>query len=206
LNKQVILKDNLLVAKGGERACYINPDNSHQIIKIIFVQGEIHNNQNELENTYMKYLMHKKVDMTHIAKCYGYVDTNLGKGLVYERIMDFDGTATKSFRFYIANKLLSKQTQEQLIKELKTYLETNLILFVDTSLTNIFCQQYEKDKFKLIIIDGLGAKRTGFKFWLYRNFELYTKYKIKRQWDKFIKMYQADVKRADEGKRPFTRL
>lgn len=206
MNKTIILDDKHLLAKGGERACYINPNNSQQIIKVIYTTSKTHNNQNELENTYMTYLMKKNVDMSHIAKCYGYINTNLGKGLVYERIMDFDGTATNSFRFYIANKLLSKQIQEQLIQELKTYLETNLILFVDTSLTNIFCQQYEKDKFKLIIIDGLGAKRTGFKFWLYRNSKFYTKYKIKRQWDKFMKMYKADVKRADEGKRPFTRL
>lgn len=46
----------------------------------------------------------------------------------------------------------------------------------------------------------------GFKFWLYRNFKGYTKYKIKRQWAKFMKMYEKDVKRAELGKRPFTRL
>ena len=48
-----------------------------------------------------------------------------------------------------------------LINELKQYLEANGILFIDTSLTNIFCKKISKDKYKLIIVDGLGARRTG---------------------------------------------
>lgn len=106
----------------------------------------------------------------------------------------------------VANKILTLKEQKKLIEELKQYLEKNLILFVDTSLTNLFCQEIQKDKYKIIIVDGLGSKRMGFKFWLYRNFKGYTKYKIKRQWAKFMKMYEKDVKRAELGKRPFTRL
>ena len=203
--QQILLTDKDLLAKGGERACYIYPSDNTKVIKTIFAQG-LHNNQNELEYTYMQYLERKGVDLSHITKCFGFVDTNIGKGLVYDRVIDFDNTPSKSFRYYVANKLLSQDTQEQLVEELRIYLNKNLILFVDTSLTNLFCQQYEKDKFRLIIIDGLGAKRTGVKFWLYRNSKIYTKYKIQRQWEKFIKMYKADIKRANEGKRPFTRL
>jgi hypothetical protein len=203
--QQILLTDKDLLAKGGERACYIYPSDNTKVIKTIFAQG-LHNNQNELEYTYMQYLERKGVDLSHITKCFGFVDTNIGKGLVYDRVIDFDNTPSKSFRYYVANKLLSQDTQEQLVEELRIYLNKNLILFVDTSLTNLFCQQYEKDKFRLIIIDGLGAKRTGVKFWLYRNSKIYTKYKIQRQWEKFMKMYKADIKRANEGKRPFTRL
>jgi hypothetical protein len=203
--QQILLTDKDLLAKGGERACYIYPSDNTKVIKTIFAQG-LHNNQNELEYTYMQYLERKGVDLSHITKCFGFVDTNIGKGLVYDRVIDFDNTPSKSFRYYVANKLLSQEAQEKLIEELRIYLNKNLILFVDTSLTNLFCKQYEKDKFRLIIIDGLGAKRTGVKFWLYRNSKIYTKYKIQRQWEKFIKMYKADIKRANEGKRPFTRL
>lgn len=86
------------------------------------------------------------------------------------------------------------------------YLEKNSILFVDTSLTNIFAQKISPSEFKIVIVDGLGAKRTGVKFFMYQYSKLYTKYKIKKQWKKFMKMYEKDIKRSILGERPFTRL
>lgn len=202
----ITLTKSLLIAKGGERDCYLHPEDNTKVIKIVH-KTEEHNNQNELEYSYMKYIKKRKdLDLSQITDCYGYVSTNLGKGLVFDRVLDFDGTASKSFRYYLANKIIPLAEQELLITELKNYLEENLILFVDTSLTNIFCPKISEDSYKLIIVDGLGAKRTGIKFTLYKISKAYTKYKIKRQWDKFMKMYEKDVKRAKLGKRPFTRL
>ncbi|AXH11865.1 YrbL family protein [Halarcobacter bivalviorum] len=202
----ITLTKSLLIAKGGERDCYIHPEDNSKVIKIVH-KTEEHNNQNELEYSYMTYIKKRKgLDLSQITDCYGYVSTNLGKGLIFDRVLDFDGTPSKSFRYYLANKIIPLAEQELLITELKNYLEENLILFVDTSLTNIFCPKVSDSSYKLIIVDGLGAKRTGIKFTLYKISKAYTKYKIKRQWDKFMKMYEKDVKRAKLGKRPFTRL
>ncbi len=201
----IILGESLLIAKGGERDCYIHPDDETKVIKVLHKEGT-HNNQNKLEYSYMKYIKRKGVDLSFVTDCYGYVKTNLGKGLVFDRVLDYDGEPSKSFRYYLANKLIPLKEQEILINELKEYLEKNLILFVDTSLTNIFCPKISEGSYKLIIVDGLGAKRTGMKFVFYKMSKAYTKYKIKRQWEKFMKMYEKDVKRAALGKRPFTRL
>ncbi len=201
----LILNENLLIAKGGERDCYLHPHDNTKVVKTLHTQGN-HNNQNELEFNYMNYLKKRKTDLSYVTDCYGYVNTNLGKGLVFDRVMDYNGTPSKSFRYYLANKIIPLDEQEDLINELKIYLEKNLILFVDTSLTNIFCPKISENKYKLIIVDGLGAKRTGAKFVLYKLSKLYTKYKITRQWEKFMRMYEKDVKRAKLGKRPFTRL
>lgn len=199
------LDDNLLIAKGGERSCYLHPTDNTKVIKTLHTQGT-HNNQNELEFNYMSYLKKRKVNLSYITDCYGYVDTNLGKGLVFDRVLDYDGNQSKSFRYYLANKIIPLDEQRRLIDELKKYLDENLILFVDTSLTNIFCPKISDSEYKLIIVDGLGAKRTGAKFLLYKLSRSYTKYKIKRQWEKFMRMYKKDVQRAKLGKRPFTRL
>jgi hypothetical protein len=50
------------------------------------------------------------------------------------------------------------------------------------------CKEISENNYKLIIIDGLGPKRGGFKTFLYLKFNLYTKYKIKKQWKKFLIM------------------
>ena len=199
------LSDTLIIAKGGERTCYSHPLDSTKVIKILHAL-KTHNNQNELEYSYMKFLDKRNTDLSAVTQCYGFVNTNKGKGLVFDRVLDFDGKASKSFRYMIANQIIPLGEQKKLINELKNYLEVNHVLFVDTSLTNIFCPLINETEYKLIIVDGLGAKRLGFKFFLYKFSKIYTKYKIKRQWEKFIQMYEKDIKRVELGLRPFTRL
>lgn len=147
----------------------------------------------------MNYLQKQNTDLSQVAKYYGEVNTNHGYGLVYEKIQDYDGQDTKSLRYYIWKQLIPRAIQIQLIHELKRYLSKNSILFVDTSLTNIFCKKIDADNYKLIIIDGLGAKRMGIKFWLYLHCKIYTKYKIFRQWQKFMQMYKKDTDKIDAG-------
>jgi len=201
----ITLNKNLLLAEGSERACYLDPNDNAKIIKIIYSK-ESHNEQNELEYIYMNYLKKKNKDLSFLTNCYGYVDTNIGKGLVFDRVLDFDLNPSQSFRFYIAKKLIPLDYQKKLLDDLQEYLEQNGILFIDTSLTNIFCQKVNAKKYKLIIVDGLGAKRMGLKFWLYRHCSIYAKYKIQRQWAKLMKMYDKDIKRVELGKRPITRV
>ena len=55
----------------------------------------------------------------------------------------------------------------------------NNILFVDCGLHNILVQEYEHKKYRLIVIDGLGGRRIGWRFYLYLKSKLFTKYKIK---------------------------
>lgn len=201
----ISLTEKNLIAKGSERKCYLHPQDNSKVIKIIYSDGT-HNHQNDLEYIYMNYLVKNNKDLSLLTQCYGYVKTNLGVGLVFDRVLDFDYTASKSFRYYIANKLIPVDHQHQLLRTLQEYLEQNVILFVDTSLTNIFCQRINDEEYQLIIVDGLGAKRMGLKFWLYRKFQLYAKYKMKRQWAKLLKMHDKDIKRVKLGKRPITRV
>ncbi len=201
----LVLKDEDLLAKGGERYCFVHPEDSTKVIKIVYTQG-VHNNQNELEFNYYSLLKKRKVDFSHLVQCYNYVETNKGNGLVFDRVMDYNGQASKSFRYYLANKLISIDEQKKLLEEFRIYLEKNLILFVDTSLTNIFAQKISENKFKIVIVDGLGAKRTGIKFLMYKYSKIYTQYKIKKQWKKFMTMYKKDIQRSILGQRPFTRL
>lgn len=203
---RLFLDNSLLIAKGGERACYVHPNDDTKVIKILYSNLDKHNNQNKLEFIYMNYLKKKKVDISYVTDCYGYIQTNLGEGLVFDRVLDYDGIPSKSFRYYLANKMISEELQQKLLDELKNNIQENLILFIDTSLTNIFCQKIADNQYKLIIVDGLGAKRLGIKFFLYRQSKIYTKYKIKRQWAKLMKMYNRDIIRARLGERPFTRL
>lgn len=207
MNKEnIFLDDSLLIAKGGERDCYLHPHDNTKVIKTLHKKDE-HNNQNELEYSYMKYITKRKnINLSQVTDCYGYVNTNLGKGLVFDRVLDFDGTPSKSFRYLVAYNLISREEQENLLEDLNNYLEKNKILFHDNSMTNIFYKKLSENKSTLVIVDGLGAKRLGFKFWLYMNIPLYRNYKIKKQWHKLMFLYNKDITRIDNGTMPMHRL
>lgn len=179
------------LAKGGEREIYIHPFDTTKVIKIIFSKGK-HNNQNKLDYEYFQYLKTKTIDYSHIAKCYDFVETNKGIGLICERIVNFDNSEIRTLSHCAKYRLLDEKILLNLISELKNYLVDNNILFVDASLANVFCQKVKHNTYKLIIFDGLGARRPGIKFWLYLHSSMMTKYKIKKQWKVFIDNYKKE--------------
>jgi len=180
------LKDELLLGDGGERLVFIHPNDSSKVIKVLQPELKRHNFQNELEFKYYNFLQRKNIDFSHITKYYGYVDTNFGKGLVFERVVDFDNTNSETLRYYLKKQLLSVEQEKSLLQELKKYLEDNEILFIDCSTQNVFCKKIAQDKYTLIIYDGLGARRDSIKLALYMRSRLYTRYKIKKQWKIFV--------------------
>lgn len=192
MNKEVILEKNFLLFKGGERSCYEHPSFNDKIIKI--EHDSSINKQNELEYKYCNYLKKNNIEFSNIAKCFGFCDTNKGMGLVFEKVIDYDFNISKSFRYYLRNNLLSKEKELELLEELKIYLFKNKILFVDVSTVNVLCKKLDKDNYRLIIIDGLGARRLNFKYYMYLYIPFFKEYKIKKQWEKFIFNYERDKK------------
>jgi len=115
------------------------------------------------------------------------VDTDFGKGLVFERVVDFDGEDSKFLRNCLQENIFTKDQEKRLLDDLKKYLEDNEILFIDCSSHNVFCKKVSADKYTLIIYDGLGARRDNIKLTLYMKSRFYTRYKIKKQWKLFMK-------------------
>lgn len=183
----VQLKRELLLGDGGERLVFIHPNDNNKVIKVLKPGIKKHNFQNELEFKYYNFLINKNRDFSHITKCFGYIDTNFGKGLIFERVVDFDGQDSKFLRNCLNDNIFSEAQEKKLLEDLKSYLFKNEILFIDCSSHNVFCKKISEDKYTLIIYDGLGARRDGIKLSLYMKSKLYTKYKIKKQWKLFIK-------------------
>ena len=203
MDKKIILTDKYFIARGGERDCYLHPLDYKKVIKIVHGYSDILNrNQNDLDYKYFKFLEKLKVPYSHISKCYGYIDTNLGKGLIFDKVFDYNGKISISFLDTIIQNKFTKYEENELVEDLKNYLFKNNILFIDIGLYNVLCCEYEEGKYRLIIIDGLGGRRTGIKFWLYLNSKIFTKYKIIKSWNRFLK--EIDRKRNQlEEKRKF---
>ena len=187
MDKKIILTDKYFIARGGERDCYLHPLDYKKVIKIVHGYSDILNrNQNDLDYKYFKFLEKLKIPYSHIIRCYGYIDTNLGKGLIFDKVFDYNGNISMSFLDAMMQNKFTQEAEYKLINDLKNYLFKNNVIFVDIGLYNILACEYQEDKYKLIIVDGLGGRRPGIRFWLYLNSKLFTKYKIRKSWKRFI--------------------
>lgn len=181
------LREKFLIGEGGERLVYVHPNDSKKVIKILKPNLNKHNFQNDLEFKYYSFLIKRNKDFSNITKCFGYIDTNLGKGLVFERVIDYDGKDSKYFKYYLKKHFFTEDQEKSLLNNLKNFLENNQILFIDCNTQNVFCKRISEDKYTLIIYDGLGSRRDNMKLSLYMKSKLYTKYKIKKQWKLFLR-------------------
>lgn len=182
------LDESLLLGKGHERLCYIHPGDNTKVIKIPHKKQKTRN-QNELESTYYEYLNRTNADFSHVAMCYGHIIIDDSRGLVFDRVMNCDKSPPLTFAEAVKSRTFSKEYAMALLNDLRSYLEKNCIVFVDIGLDNIMCPKQDNGEYKLIIVDGLGARRPGLKLWLYTHVPLYAQYKIKSQWKKIMEKF-----------------
>lgn len=182
-----------VIGEGNERICYQHPNNKSKVIKI--TKSDVKSRkQNEIDSIYYKYLQVKGIDFSHLAICYGYEKTNLGNGLVFENISNEDNSKIFTFEDILKNKSLDYNVLKTMLDNLANYLMDNKILFVDVGLSNLICKKDTNGEYKLIIIDGLGSRHLGLKFWLYRNFLFLAKIKIDKQIKKLYASFEKMVK------------
>ncbi len=194
-HKIVYLNKELLLSKGSERDCYLHPDDHTKVIKIAPSEG-VHRDQNNLDNHYYRYLSGSGKDLQYVTECFGFVETNLGQGLVFTRALNYNGTPSHSLKYMMFHKKIAVDTQRDLLKNLLTYLSENQIVFGDICCGNIFCKEVSKEKYTFIIVDGLGARRFNYKYWMYLKIGFYRRYKIIKQAMKMTKDHEAKIIKA----------
>lgn len=91
--------DELVIGVGAHRACYIHPEDHQKCIKVIYSQNDpIASKEIKRELAYYKHLNSYLKDWRGLTRYYGTVETNLGTGYVYDRIVDFDGKISQTIR------------------------------------------------------------------------------------------------------------
>ncbi len=187
------LTNALQIGEGNERVCYGYPNDNSKVIKVT-KQNVKSREQNKIDSVYYKYLENKDVDYSHLPLCYGYIKTTLGDGLIFDKISNYDGSDAYTFEYVLKHNLLKYESQKKILNDLVEYIVDNNILFIDVSLSNLMCYKDVEGKYKLVIVDGLGSRHLGLKFWFYRNFSFLTKRKIKKQMKKLYANFEELVK------------
>ena len=151
--------DPLVVGVGHHRACYIHPQDHSKCIKVVHNPCEHATQEIQRELAYYRHLDGYLKDWRGLPKYYGEVETNLGKGYVYDRIVDFDGKPSETMQQrYTAQSLPSLSSEmEKLIADLKQYLWDNHIVTMSIKPYNILCHRISENEIFPVVCDNIGS-------------------------------------------------
>jgi len=189
------LNQSLLIGKGLDRECYLHPEDADKCIKVT-VSGNYRQSNNELKC--YGWMTKRKVSFENLIRLHGVVQTNIGDGLVFDVVRDFDDNISKTLHHYLdALKVLDSQADEGVptldtlqnqVAHLRSYLLEQQIIMRDLKESNLLWQKGDDGGGKLIIVDGVGNSE----FIPVSNFiQAMRLRKISRKWNKFERQLRA---------------
>ena len=155
MSDTVSLSAQYFVAEGTDRQCYRHPSEPHYCIKVL--HPERRSGRFWREISYFASLERREVDFKQLSAYHGLIDTSLGKGAIFEMVLDDDERVSKSLDHYLAqnDKRFNAWAASE-IELLKQDLYDQWVVFHDLNPTNILVKRLGFDEFRLVVIDGIG--------------------------------------------------
>jgi len=171
----LLLKKIKPFAQGGNRLCFVHPEDPNCCIKVRrpdFTLADCRRKKgfpknlrplssfddNREEYRTIQQLRQSIGDSVfdHVYRCFGFVATDLGPGLETELIRDVDGLISLSLKQYLWEVGYTEPCR-QAIKELTTFWKEKKVPSRDLLTHNIVVQQNRQGEIsRLVVIDGLG--------------------------------------------------
>lgn len=162
----ILLND--LIGSGNDRDCWRMPSDHMLCVKV--AKPEQERPQNEIDFHYAKHLKRKNIISVHMPAVYGWVLTDKGPGLVFDLIQDIDGQTSKQILDSLQTGRIDLILATELVNEAFDWLIEKHVILADYGINNLLVQNYAIGKYRLVIVDGLGARNFGWRYWLNRNF------------------------------------
>ncbi len=162
-------------AQGGNRLCFIHPEDSGLCVKVRrpdFTLEDLRRKKgfpkslrplssfdDNLDEYRVMCRFKKNYDdviYRHVSRCYGFVETDLGKGLVSELVCDEDRKVSQTLKKYIWDHGQDDKIMAA-AKELADFWLQLRVPSRDLLLHNIVVQMEAQRIVRLVVIDGLGS-------------------------------------------------
>ncbi|GAA5524472.1 uncharacterized protein YrbL [Microbulbifer aestuariivivens] len=163
-------------AQGGNRLCYVHPADADRCIKVRrpdFTLADRRRKKgfpkslkplssfddNREEARVMESLEKRYGDRVfqHVSRCFGFVDTDMGVGLVSEMIRDANGKISQTLKKVIWDEGFTAECR-QAVEALTQFWLDNLVPSRQLLLHNIVVQRDSRGAIeRLVVIDGLGS-------------------------------------------------
>ncbi len=185
------LASSSLIGRGLRRECYFHPEDENKCIKIV-VAGD--HKETVREQSYYRLLEKRNISWKMLARFYGNIETNRGKGAVFELIRDHNGEVSKTLeQYFSANNEtdLNYQDLSRALPLLKQYLLKWKIVTMSLKPQNIVYQKIHPTQGKLVVIDNIG--NSDF-IPICNYLDSFATRKIRRKWQRFEESLPKDYK------------
>jgi hypothetical protein len=161
--------------RGGKRECYVHPDDPLRCVKVNRVGYEPatlwkraswfrrwRKSEEQFDKNYRDWEVLDRLEAErdpaiwkHLPRCYGWVETDLGRGLMIELIRDPDGQISRSFKDYLWNSGYDERARKA-VDEFAAYWDAFPIPTRTLVLYNFAAQIQPDNSLRLVFIDGMG--------------------------------------------------
>jgi len=158
MSTTVSLTTDFLVAEGTDYQCFRHPGDEQYCIKVLNPQRPAGPFWSEV--SYCASLRRRGVKFDHIAGFHGLIETNLGRGAIFDLVRDDDAQISRSLENYL-------QRQDQHInawaidamETLKQDLLRQWIVCHDLNPGNLRVKRLGFDEFRLVVVAGVGHRQ-----------------------------------------------
>lgn len=152
------LTEDHLIAQGSRRKCYQHPDDLHKCIKISIKEEACSATAHEVR--YYEKLQRRCPDLDYagLPKYYGYENTNLGRGGVFELVRDEDSKEiSNTLDQYRQDGALAEDPEfwNKVLAEFRSWMEQHSV-FANFHHDNICAKRLADGSIRLVAIDGIG--------------------------------------------------
>ena len=188
----LILTDDLKLGDGNHKIVYAHPNDKRICVKILFKTPDT---DFEREMKYRAALKNKVDRMSLITKYFGEVRTNKGRGYLFERVIDFDGTNSKTLLEEIQN-CVDVDGLTKLLLEFKRDFISEKFVAAGMDPDNFLVQRISPTECKIRIIDNIG---TSAKFPVLYYFDFLMAKRAKKYWRRFVEEISKDYPNIISG-------
>ena len=165
LGSAIVVND--FIGCGNDRDCWQHPSNLDLCIKV--AKPEQERPQNDIDFHYAQHLKKQDISGYHMPRVYGWVLTDKGPGLVFDLIRDYGGTVSKRLLVALSDADISFAQAEQIVAQAFTWLIENRVILADYGIDNLLVQNYAPGLYRIVIVDGLGARNFSVNYWINRK-------------------------------------
>lgn len=177
------IDEKLFIGSGGHQATYIHPLDATKCIKIPHAQddGDVRK-----EMRYRRICAGKLERSRLVTEFFGTVETNLGLGYVFERVLDYDGKTSLDMKKFLPTTRPDAQKLQQiwtlLLNFKSDFLHENIAI-VDTDIENFMVQESAPGVLRVRIVDNIGTPvLIPLVYW----FDFAAAWKARRYWNKIV--------------------
>ena len=189
MRKYIDLSDAVLIGTGDHKKVFISPADMRKCIKVLFRTPD---EDLERELAYRKSREKRGLKSKLLTTYFGTVETNFGTGYVFEHVIDFDGSTSRTLAQLLKNAVADTRLVPVVTKVMcvfKAMWFEELISVSNVEPGNFMVQRYSENDFTVRIIDNIGSSAF---IPLPYYFDCVAKFRTKKYWNRFLSELQKD--------------